>query len=76
MEAATYITPRKIPTLEHEAGNNPMKTATLIAKALLSRAKSAEVFSRLWYNITVELEDDSSRWACEYERIRAGVVYK
>ena len=64
LEWCTYITPREIPTLEHEARDNPMEFATLVTKPLLSRAKSAEVLSGLWHNVAVELEDDSSRWAC------------
>ena len=51
-----------------------MEAATLIAKPFLPRAKSAEVFSSLWHNVTVELEDDSSRWACAGQVIRAELV--
>ena len=50
-----------------------MKTATLVAKPLLARAKSAEIFGRLWHNIAVELEHDSSRGACARQRIKNGM---
>lgn len=41
-----------------------MEATTLVAKALLTRAKSAEVFGRFRYDLGEKLEDDSSRWAC------------
>lgn len=40
-----------------------MEAAALVTKTLLARAKRAEVFRGDWY-VAVELEDDSSRWAC------------
>ena len=70
-ERCTYITPREIPTLEHESRNNPMESTTLVTKPLLSRAKSAEVLSGLRYNIAVELEHDSSWRACAVQGFRA-----
>ena len=40
-----------------------MEFTPLIPKSFLARAESAEVLRRLRHNITIELEDDSSRWA-------------
>lgn len=51
-----------------------MEAATLIAKPFLARAKSAEILSSLWHNVTVELENDSRRWACAGQVIRAELI--
>lgn len=48
-----------------------MEATTLIAKTLVVRAKSAEIFGGLWYVLAEELEDDSSRWAFAGQRVRA-----
>lgn len=74
MTVWTYVTPREIATLEHESRNNSMEAATLIAKPFLARAKSAEILSSLWHNVSVELENDSSRWACAGQVIRAELI--
>jgi hypothetical protein len=39
-------------TLNHEALNNAMECAALIAESLLAGAEGAEVFSCLWNSIT------------------------
>lgn len=70
----TYIAPREIPTLEHEPGDNAVKATVLVAKPLLARAQSAEVFSGSWYVLGVEFENDSSRWACAGHDIRATIM--
>ena len=71
VKAGTYVTPGKIPTLEHEPGNDPMEAASLIAKPFLARTKSAEVLGSLRHDVTVELEDDSSRGTCAAQNVRA-----
>ena len=48
-----------------------MEATVLVAESLLARAQSAEVFSSLWYVLGVELEDDSSRWACAGQGVSA-----
>ena len=50
-----------------------MEAATLIAESFLIRAKSAEILSGNWHDVAVELEDDSSRWACAGRGVRAGM---
>lgn len=67
----TYIAPCEIPALEHEAGNDAVEATVLVAEPLLARAQSAEVFGGLWYVVGVEFEDDSSRWACAGQGVRA-----
>lgn len=66
----TYITPGEIATLKHEPRNNPMEAATLITKPFLLRAKGSEVLGSCWYD-AVEIEDDSSWWACAGQGVRA-----
>lgn len=52
-----------------------MEAATRIAESLLIRAKSAEVFCGNWYFLAVEPEDDSSRWACAGQGVKAETVW-
>ena len=40
-----------------------MKGTSFIPKALFTRTQGAEVLRGLGYNVAVELEDHSSRWA-------------
>ena len=65
--SSSSITIGEITTLEHELGNDSVEDASLemqglsaLASTLLSSAKSSEVFSSLWYRISVQLHDDTA----------------
>lgn len=52
-----------------------MEAATFIAKPLLARAKGAEIFGSLWYLLAVEVEDNSSGWACVGQGVRTKMTW-
>jgi len=52
----------EITTLKHELRNNSVEAAALISESFLSSAKSSEVFSCSWDNISIQLEYDFSEW--------------
>lgn len=45
-----------------------MEAGTLITIPLLTSAEGAEIFRCFGYNVGVELEDYSCRWACQHVR--------
>lgn len=51
----------EITTLAHEVRNHTMECGTLVAKAFLSGAESAEVFASLWSYICAQLDNDTSQ---------------
>jgi len=48
--------------------DDSMEAGTLITIPLLTSAEGAEVFRCFGYNVGVELEDYSCRWACQNVR--------
>lgn len=58
--AASAVATGEITALKHELRDDAMEAGTAIAETLLSGAKSAEVFGRLWDNVVVEIKDDAS----------------
>ena len=57
---AHTITIGKIATLDHECLNNSVESGSLVTKALLSSAQSAEVLGGLGDCLPVETNDDSA----------------
>lgn len=59
--AAGTVVVLEITTLAHEVRNHTVECGTLVAKALLSGAESAEVFTSLWSYICAQLDNDTSQ---------------
>jgi hypothetical protein len=59
-----YVASGEVTSLKHEAWDDAVEATSLIAKALFPGAELSEVLSCLGHLLVVELECDSSRWAC------------
>ena len=61
----TDVATGEITALKHELRDHTMEFGASVAKALLTGAKSTEVFSSLWDRIIVELEVNAALLVCE-----------
>ena len=55
--AARAVAPREVAALAHEAGNDAMEFAALVAEALLHRAQRAEVLRRPGHHVRPQLRN-------------------
>jgi len=68
------ITPCEVPSLEHEAGYNPVEARALVSISLLASAQSAEVCSGLGDNVVEELEDYARSGAAIDREVKVNVL--
>jgi hypothetical protein len=71
-----YISTGEVATLQHEFGDDSVERRTLVAKALLAGAESAEVLGRLGDDIVKQVEGDTTGlfcWADSSARVAAGM---
>jgi hypothetical protein len=50
----------KVAALEHEPGNDTVERGALVAKAVHACGELTEVLGRLWHDVVIEFEDDTS----------------
>ena len=66
----TDVATGEITALKHELRDHTVEFGASVAKALLTGAKSTEVFSSLWNRIIVELEVNAALLVCENVSIK------
>lgn len=52
--------------LQHKAGNNAMKLAMLIGKAMLASTQCSEILAGAWLNVWTKVNDDAANWFAIY----------
>jgi hypothetical protein len=62
--SSTYVATGEVSTLEHEIRDHTVKLGALVAEALLTSAKSAEVLRGLGDDIIEKLEVDATALIC------------
>lgn len=59
--ATSAVVARKVTTLTHEAGDDPVEAGALVAKSLLAGAQSTEVLCCYGHLVSEELEGDAAQ---------------
>lgn len=54
------VTSGEVTTLQHELRNDSVERGSSVTETLFTGTESSEVFSGLWDNVVVQLEDDST----------------
>lgn len=74
--ATSTVVVGEVTTLEHELGDNTVERRTLVTKALLASAESAEVLSSLGNNVVVELELNATKRLAVSSNVEKDLVTK
>ena len=74
--ATSTVVVGEVTTLEHELGDNTVERRTLVTKALLASAESAEVLSCLGNNVVVELELNATKRLAVSSNVEKDLVTK
>lgn len=56
------VTGSEVTTLQHEIWDHTVERGAGVAEALFTSTQSSEVFSSLWDNVVVQLENDTAQW--------------
>jgi len=60
--ATSAVVVGEVATLAHEVGDHTVEGGALVTETFLSGAKGTEILSRLGYDISPQLHDDTANW--------------
>ena len=72
----SYVATGEVTALEHELGDDAVEGRTLVTKALLAGAESAEVLGGLGDDIIEKVEVDAARLSCDGKFVSADSTKK